>query len=169
MAINKVVYGNETLIDLTSDSVTPETLDEGVTAHSADGERIVGTASRGTPVFDLVAMGMPVHEVGVGEFTLFECDTTEMRSAMMKGPVCFIIQTNYGSAMVCGSPIMVEAMPNPQIVSAFQIGDMGDFSLTVYEDSIEVFSAFRVQSTLTEERVNELINEALGVIENGTY
>lgn len=169
MAINKVVYGNETLIDLTDDSVTPETLDEGVTAHSADGERIVGTASRGTPVFDLVAMGMPVHEVGVGEFTLFECDTTEMRSAMMKGPVCFIVQTNYGSAMIHGAPIMTEGSPNPQIVSAFHLMGFGDFSLTIFDGLIEVFSAFRIQSTLTEDRVNELISEALGVIENGTY
>ncbi len=47
MAINKVVMntsdGEETLIDLTNDSVTPETLAEGVTAHDASGEQIVGT------------------------------------------------------------------------------------------------------------------------------
>lgn len=43
MAVNKVVYGGETLIDLTGDSVTPETLTEGVTAHSANGEQITGT------------------------------------------------------------------------------------------------------------------------------
>ncbi len=47
MAVNKVVYntedGAQTLIDLTSDSVTPETLAKGVTAHDASGEMIVGT------------------------------------------------------------------------------------------------------------------------------
>lgn len=42
MAVNKVVYGGTTLVDLTSDSVTPETLLEGTTAHNAAGERIVG-------------------------------------------------------------------------------------------------------------------------------
>lgn len=41
--VNKVEYFGETLIDLTADTVTPETLDEGVTAHSADGEAITGT------------------------------------------------------------------------------------------------------------------------------
>ena len=48
MAVNKVVYntenGAEVLIDLTNDSVTPETLAEGVTAHDASGALIVGTA-----------------------------------------------------------------------------------------------------------------------------
>ena len=40
---NKIVYGGETLIDLTMDSVTPEALKKGVTAHAADGSRITGT------------------------------------------------------------------------------------------------------------------------------
>ncbi len=43
MAVSKVVYGGETLMDLTSDTVTPETLLEGVTAHDASGAAIVGT------------------------------------------------------------------------------------------------------------------------------
>lgn len=42
MAVNKVVYGKKTIIDLTEDTVTPETLLEGVTAHNAAGEKIVG-------------------------------------------------------------------------------------------------------------------------------
>ena len=45
MAVNQVIYDGETLIDLTEDSVTPETLAEGVTAHDASGEQIVGTYS----------------------------------------------------------------------------------------------------------------------------
>ena len=52
MAINKVeingTNGVETLIDLTGDTVTPETLAEGYTAHAANGELIVGTAKGGT-------------------------------------------------------------------------------------------------------------------------
>ena len=43
MAINKVVYDDETLIDLTSDTVTPESMLLGVTATSASGEKITGT------------------------------------------------------------------------------------------------------------------------------
>lgn len=42
MAINKVEYGQKTLIDLTSDTVTKETLVKGTSAHNAAGERIEG-------------------------------------------------------------------------------------------------------------------------------
>lgn len=42
MAISKVVYGGDTLIDLTGDTVEEETLAEGATAHNARGEPITG-------------------------------------------------------------------------------------------------------------------------------
>ncbi len=41
--INKVVLGSETLLDLTADTVTPQTLYLGTTAHDASGAAIVGT------------------------------------------------------------------------------------------------------------------------------
>ena len=47
MAINKVEYGGKTLIDLTQDTVTPETLVKGTTAHDKSGEQIVGTFEGG--------------------------------------------------------------------------------------------------------------------------
>lgn len=43
MAVNKVVYGTTVLVDLTQDSVTPEALVEGYTAHGADGAEITGS------------------------------------------------------------------------------------------------------------------------------
>ena len=45
MAISKVVFGTSTLIDLSEDTVSPETLGSGITAHAANGELITGTAS----------------------------------------------------------------------------------------------------------------------------
>lgn len=42
MAINKIVYGGKPLIDLTDDSVTPQTLLEGHTAHDKSGQYIAG-------------------------------------------------------------------------------------------------------------------------------
>lgn len=42
MAVSKVVLGNETLVDLTSDTVSENTLLEGATAHAANGEQITG-------------------------------------------------------------------------------------------------------------------------------
>lgn len=41
--VNKVVYGSSTLIDLTADTVTPEALMQGYTAHDASGAVITGT------------------------------------------------------------------------------------------------------------------------------
>ena len=45
MAINKVVFGNQTLIDLTADTITPADLANGVTAHDASGASITGTST----------------------------------------------------------------------------------------------------------------------------
>lgn len=42
MAVNKVIYNAEVLLDLTSDTVTPEALAEGVTAHDKSGNEITG-------------------------------------------------------------------------------------------------------------------------------
>ena len=47
MAINKVVYGTTTLLDLTSDTVSAAHLETGYTAHDANGEVIVGTLNPG--------------------------------------------------------------------------------------------------------------------------
>lgn len=43
MAVNKVVFGNKVIIDLTGDDVTPETLLKGTVAHNKAGDEIVGT------------------------------------------------------------------------------------------------------------------------------
>ena len=45
MGNSKVIFGGETVIDLTEDTVTPEKLARGATAHNAAGNLIVGTAT----------------------------------------------------------------------------------------------------------------------------
>ena len=42
MAVNKVEIGGETVLDLTSDTVTSDNLAYGITAHGANGEVIIG-------------------------------------------------------------------------------------------------------------------------------
>ena len=49
MAVNKVVYGTEILIDLTNDTVTPDTLFKGCTAHMANGTIVTGTLFNNYP------------------------------------------------------------------------------------------------------------------------
>lgn len=45
MAVNKVEVNGETKLDLTQDTVTPENLLSGATAHNAAGERISGAVA----------------------------------------------------------------------------------------------------------------------------
>lgn len=42
MAVNKIIYNGETLVDLTSDTVTADDLAAGVTATGADGKPVIG-------------------------------------------------------------------------------------------------------------------------------
>lgn len=56
MAYNKVVYGGNVLVDLTSDTVAPENLLEGFTAHNAAGDQITGT-KQSTGVPDVIKAG----------------------------------------------------------------------------------------------------------------
>jgi hypothetical protein len=52
--VNKVVFGNDTLLDLTEDSVTENTLLEGETAHSASGAPVTGTAKQGHIIWNAI-------------------------------------------------------------------------------------------------------------------
>lgn len=45
MAVNKVNYGNTTLIDISNDTVTANTLLSGSTAHDNTGTQVTGTVS----------------------------------------------------------------------------------------------------------------------------
>lgn len=43
MAVNKIVYGSTTLIDLTTDTVTANNLVKNITATGANGQKVVGS------------------------------------------------------------------------------------------------------------------------------
>lgn len=47
MAINKVIYGTSTLIDLTADTVATDTLGKDISAHDKSGTEIIGTLESG--------------------------------------------------------------------------------------------------------------------------
>jgi hypothetical protein len=46
MSVNKVIFGTTVLVDLTEDTITPDVLLEGYTAHAKDGTEITGTMPR---------------------------------------------------------------------------------------------------------------------------
>ena len=64
MAINKVVYGSQVLIDLTGDTVTADKLLSGFTAHGKDGSTIDGTCTFDVDSKDATAA---VAEILVGK------------------------------------------------------------------------------------------------------
>lgn len=45
MAVSKVIVGEKTVIDLTEDTVSADTLLQGTTAHTASGEKVTGKIS----------------------------------------------------------------------------------------------------------------------------
>lgn len=58
MAVNKIVYSGKALIDLTSDSVTPETLLSGYIAHDKSGQIISGKLQPASLTVDSIGNGM---------------------------------------------------------------------------------------------------------------
>lgn len=120
MAVNKVVYntedGEQTLIDLTEDTVTADTLAEGVTAHSASGETIVGT-------MPLLELPVPVAKGGTGATTANDAAKNLSVPTLLGGteiPANSDLNTykNVGS-YYCASYANVLTIANVPVESAF--------------------------------------------------
>lgn len=77
MAVNKVVVNDETILDLTGDTVTAAKLMEGYTAHDASGALITGTASGGEP--ELVYTGTITANTTATSATLLATRTISTR------------------------------------------------------------------------------------------
>jgi hypothetical protein len=58
--INKVIYGGNTLMDLTADTITAAQLLEGVTAHDKSGAPIVGTLTYDADTSDATAVAAEI-------------------------------------------------------------------------------------------------------------
>ena len=56
MAINKIIYGGNTLLDLTGDTITANDLAYGVTAHDRSGVQITGASTKDSDTTDANAM-----------------------------------------------------------------------------------------------------------------
>ena len=58
--VNKVIYGGNTLMDLTADTITAGSLLEGVTAHDKSGAPIVGTLTYDADTSDATAVAAEI-------------------------------------------------------------------------------------------------------------
>ena len=94
MAVSKVVLGDETLIDLTGDSVSSENLLQGETAHGANGEEVIGGVVV-TPMYtgtksaieEAIALGQITEDAVVNitddeETSSFQAQINEINSSL---------------------------------------------------------------------------------------
>lgn len=87
---NHVVYFGDTLIDLRNDTVTPETLREGYTAHAADGRLITGTMPPPSGSGIVVTDTPDVHGGIIKEITAVDLgETTAIASDVAAGKYFF--------------------------------------------------------------------------------
>ena len=112
MGVSKVDFAGNTLVDLTGDSVTPETLLKGATAHNAAGDRIEGNVTVPTKTSELTndsgyitSSQAPVQSVNgkTGNVTVSTtfvayrlgnseatCTFAEMLEAWKRGDICIL-------------------------------------------------------------------------------
>ena len=93
MAINKVVYGGNTLIDLTGDTVTADKILTGFTAHGKDGEAITGACTFDVDSNDATAA---VAEILIGK-TAYERGSKLTGTMKNNGAVTGTIATKAGT------------------------------------------------------------------------
>lgn len=141
MAVNKVEAFGVTLIDLTADTVTAETLAEGVTAHNAQGELITGTMSIKQPykigaVADFTTntlSGITVtfseveSAIANGDLIYMEVDISQM----IPGQKVYTLTSGYltGNYAVFEQPIQMQDGIY-HMVCYFFANDIGNFTLT---------------------------------------
>lgn len=53
--VSKVIFGEDTLIDLTADTVSADKLAQGITAHDKTGATIIGTSTKDSDTSDATA------------------------------------------------------------------------------------------------------------------
>jgi hypothetical protein len=154
MGVNKVdLSTGETLIDISKDTVTPQTLAKGYTAHNSNGEQIVGTMpaegggsgdSNVTVTFD-----MDISTLSASNFshTYEEIVTllTENKNILAKG--------NFGLGYCFGQLVAYNALQNVllfQIMLQFNFGDgvkLYYFSLVLVSNNSITVNPYIVNTT----------------------
>lgn len=140
MGVSKVDFAGNTLVDLTGDSVTPENLLEGATAHNAAGEQIegavavapassttpkaAGTASAGSEA--AYARGDHVHpkqSVSKADVGLGNVDNVSINTRLNRTTNVNAADTNYTKYMVRGEALFSsETTPSVNGCIAWQYG-----------------------------------------------
>ena len=162
MGVNKVQYGGETLIDLTSDNVSPDKVFDGTTFHGADGNKKVGSFTLASEMSDqdnLIALikaalsGKAAGGGGSGE--IVEPTLQEKIVTPTKSKQDIVADAGYDGLY----KVIVEAIPEEYIVPSdiFSITENGMYDIETYS-SVDV----NVPQTLPN-------IQPLTITESGTY
>lgn len=168
MAANKIVLATgEVPIDLTKDTVTPEKLAKGETAHDKSGEIITGTNTFDVDSSEIattpaeVLAGKPFAaggKVKIGEMPNNEGKTYTISNAddVINIPIGF----HDGSGTVSIAPEELEKLKNPQNIKngVIIMGQPGTFTGEgeVTAQAKEVTPSFEAQTVLPDEGVDYL-------------
>lgn len=145
MPVNKVVFGDRTLIDLTSDTVSADKLAKGVTAHDKTGVQITGTMESGgssekygatvdTFLGDVDASG--VLQIPTAQTDLMFDGVTDLANEALR-------YRFYESHVVSSVsfPQLVQVTGNSALFSCFQSASLENISFPVLQ-SVSGASAF---------------------------
>lgn len=127
--VNKVIYGDTVLVDLSADTVTPETLMEGVTAHDKSGAPIVGTGSGGGSSIEVTHGTISAGNTSItvsytGDLMNFYCvdsvsgEVVKVNEIISADSVTFSIAQTYTNSLTC---TVISAL------SGVKNGDLEDF------------------------------------------
>ena len=98
MAVNKVIYGGNTLVDLTGDTVTAADLADGVKATGADGNPVIGLMQKVTIDAELSTTSTnPVQNKVIKEALDGKLSKTETAAAAIKDGAGNTIAATYAS------------------------------------------------------------------------
>ena len=116
MAVNKVTYGGNTLIDLTGDTVTPDTLIKNTVAHDASGNIITGTFIETDPTVPSWAKAATKPTYTKSEVGLGNVDNVKQYSASNPPPYP-VTSVNGKTGAVSLTAADVSAVPTSRTVN----------------------------------------------------
>ena len=159
MGRSKINFGDETLIDLTGDSVTPEAMLSGVTAHNAAGDPIEGTLVPGdmhTSTYDPQGKAQDVFAYADAQAGAAMDEATAAASAASSA------QSAASSAASAASS--AQSAASSAQAAATRAQDTADTKLAKSGDGSNVTAAFTKASSRTNIATGEKLSVLFGKI-----
>ena len=128
MAINKVIYGTSTLIDLTADTVATNTLGKDISAHDKSGAEIVGTLeSGGSSSGDY---NIKIIKIGAADQTYYGVKNFTLQHNLGRKPklISYPLGNNFSGITYGINAFTIFEDGNYTRIALYSTGSSGDFS-----------------------------------------